>query len=220
MAKSTPVKATGTKTTSVTSSTPVEEKVATTPEVTEPMVNISQSEWETMKSQLATLMANQAMGVGVTPRGSERTIKFINMTPGTLVLKGTSYYSLDGQFASRPFTEREARIIAANMTNTIASGAVFIADAQFVQENDFADAYENLLSADQLKKLLSSDAQSVVEAYKTTSTAQQKIIVNMLKERRMNGQPVDMNVLSQISELCHEDLANITAEDGLGDVKH
>lgn len=218
MAKSTPVKSSTVKTTT----TAVTKAVAESPSASagEDMVNVPKSEWEAMKTQIAALLTGQTIAPSIAPKGNERSIKFINMTTGTLVLKGTSYYSLAGQFASRSFSEREARIISANMTNTITSGAVFIADANFVLENDFADAYQNLLSVEQLQTLLNSDAQSVVEAYKTTSPTQQAIIVSMIKERRMNGQPVDMNVVSQISDLCHEKLADITSEDGLVEQKN
>lgn len=220
MAKSTPVKASGAKKKDETPAVTAVDKEPTTVNTPvssgEEMVNVPKSEWESMKAQMAALIAGQQMvAPSVTPKGGERSIKFVNMTTGTFVLKGTSYYSLEGQFASRSFTEHEARIIAANMTNSITNGMVFIADAQFVQENDFIDAYQNLLTVDQLKGLLDKDAQSVVEAYKVTSAMQKDIIVSMIKERRMNGQFVDMNVVSEIGKLCHEDLAGITADDGL-----
>ena len=115
-------------------------------------------------------------------------------------------WKIEGQFNSRSFLEREARIIVNNMQNTIRSGYVYIADYDFIQENELTEVYDTMLSDQQLKDLLNKNFKEVVEIYKTVPKAQQDIIVRMIKERREAGVQIDANILIQIGELCGQDL--------------
>lgn len=164
---------------------------------------------EAMQAQMELLAKQMAMSNAVavtTTKKPERNIEFINMVPGTLVLKGTQIWKIAGQFNSRPFLESEARIIVNNMQNTVRSGLVYIADSEFVKECELESAYTTLLSEEQLKGLLAKNFNEVVEIYKTVPKAQQDIIVSMIKEKKESGAYVDANILIQIGELCGQDL--------------
>ena len=207
------------KTDSTTTSTPVAKKE----EVKEVNDNLSQEnellkkQMEAMQAQMELLVKQIAMSntpVANTKK-SERNIEFINMVPGTLVLRGNQIWKIEGQFNSRSFIEREARIIVNNMQNTIRSGYVYIADYDFIQENELAEVYDTMLSDQQLKDLLNKNFKEVVEIYKTVPKAQQEIIVAMIKERKESGVQIDANILIQIGELCGQDLLRgVEYEDG------
>lgn len=139
---------------------------------------------------------------------TERQISFVNMTPGTCVLKGSSVYRIEGQFKSRSFLEREARIIVNNMKNAIEQGYIYIANADFVKENDLDLIYENLLSDKELKELFGKNPQVIIETYKTVNEGQKQIIVNMIQEAKENNKHVDANVLFEIGKLSGIDLIN------------
>lgn len=86
---------------------------------------------EAMQAQMELLVKQVSMNTNTTNTTNqkpERNIEFINMVPGTLVLRGNQIWKIEGQFNSRSFLEREARIIVNNMQNTIRSGYVYIAD--------------------------------------------------------------------------------------------
>lgn len=163
---------------------------------------------EAMQSQMELLAKQMAVSnIAITSaKKPERNIEFINMVPGTLILKGTQIWKIEGQFNSRPFLESEARIIVNNMRNTVRSGLVYIADSDFVKECELESAYTTLLSEEQLKELLVKNFNEVVEIYKTVPKAQQDIIVSMIKERKESGIYIDANILIQIGELCGQDL--------------
>lgn len=166
-----------------------------------------------MKAQMelmAQMMANKS-NEPVRSAQNDRMITFVNLTNGTAILKGNQNWALEGQYASRSFLEREARIIVNNMPNMIRSGMVYIADSQFVQDNDLADVYMNMLSDTDLKNLLAKDASYVIDAYKNVSDGQKQIIIDMILEKRRAGEKVDGNILTELSELCGKDL--IHAED-------
>lgn len=208
------------KTAATTTSTPVAKKE----EVKEVNDNLSQEnellkkQMEAMQAQMELLVKQVAMNTNTTNTTNqkpERNIEFINMVPGTLVLRGNQIWKIEGQFNSRSFLEREARIIVNNMQNTIRSGYVYIADCDFIQENELTEVYDIMLSDQQLKDLLNKNFKEVVEIYKTVPKAQQDIIVRMIKERKEAGIQIDANILIQIGELCGQDLLRgVEYEDG------
>ena len=202
--------ATNIKKTAATTSTPITKKE----EVKEVNDNLSQEnellkkQMEAMQAQIELLVKQMTMSNApvANTKKSERNIEFINMVPGTLVLRGNQIWKIEGQFNSRSFLEREARIIVNNMQNTIRSGYVYIADHDFIQENELTGVYDTMLSDQQLKDLLNKNFKEVVEIYKTVPKTQQDIIVRMIKERKEAGVQIDANILIQIGELCGQDL--------------
>ena len=164
-----------------------------------------------MKAQMelmAQMMANKT-NEPVQPTKNDRMITFVNLTNGTAVLRGNQNWALEGRYASRAFLEREARIIVNNMPNMIRSGMVYITDADFVKENDLADAYVNMLSDTDMKSLLAQDAKYVIEVYENVSDNQKQIIIDMIIEQRKTGAKIDGNILTELGELCGKDLVHI-----------
>ena len=197
--------------------------VAKKEEVKEVNDNLSQEnellkkQMEAMQAQMELLVKQMAMSnaPSVTVKKSERNIEFINMVPGTLVLKGSQIWKIEGQFNSRLFLESEARTIVNNMQNTVRSGLVYIADSEFIKECELESAYTALLSDEQLKNLLNKKFNEVVEIYKTVPKAQQDIIISMIKEKKESGVQIDANILIKIGELCGQDLLRgVEYEDG------
>lgn len=176
-----------------------------------------EKELEELKAQMALLLkANAKSDIAVPTKKEkekEKNIPFVNLTNGKVCLKGTKQWELIGQFTKKNFLEREARVIVSNMPNAIADGIVYIADADFIEENDLSAVYANLLTDKQLKELLKHDSSYVVEAYKSTSDAQKDIIVGMLTDMMLAGKKVDYNVLVEIGNLCGRDLVGIEIKD-------
>lgn len=169
---------------------------------------------EEMKAQMEAMskMLAEAKSTPVVEKSGvnkDRNITFVNLTNGTAVLRGNSFWKLEGRFASRTFLEREARIIVNNMPNMIRSGMVYITDAQFVEDNDLSEVYLNILSDKDLKELLSHDASYVVDVYKNVSEGQKNIIIDMIVDKVLAGEKVDNNVLVELGRLSGKDLINI-----------
>lgn len=172
---------------------------------------------EAMQAQMEMLAKQIALTSQpvATIKKPDRNIEFINLVPGTLVLKGTQIWKIEGQFNFRSFLESEARVIVNNMRNTVRDGYVYIADSEFVKENDLEAAYTALISDEQLRNLLNKNFGEVIEIYKTVPNAQKEIIVNMIKEKKESGVQIDANLLIQIGELCGQDLLRgVEYEDG------
>lgn len=176
-------------------------------------VTISKSEFDQMKAQMETLMQMMSMGsIGnkQPSKKEEKYITFVNMTKGKFVLKGSSYYTIDEQFGTRRFIEREARMIVNNMPKSIRDGKIYILDADFVKDCELEDVYADLLSDKQMKELLTKKPSYVAEVYKNANKAQKQIIVDMIENKKLNGEDVDANILLQIGELSGKNLIEIT----------
>lgn len=170
-----------------------------------------------MMAQMQVMMQAQAGAAPVVTAEptakSSRSIKFINLTAGGLNLKGNRFYHMDAQFDSKMIPESEARAIVNNMPNTMVNGMVYIADADFVREMELDGAYVDMLSDEQMKALLNKSAGEVCDIYRNTSDAQKKIIVDMVSDRKMNGLPVDANIVVELGKLCGKDLMAIEPND-------
>ena len=167
-----------------------------------------------LMAQIKVMMQAQAATNPVNiEEKAARGIKFISLVPGGLTLKGNRMYHIDKQFGYKMIPESEARAILSNMPNTIASGMVYIADKEFVNKNDLSGVYEEILSDKQLKELLQQNANDVCEIYKQASMAQREIIVDMVVNRKLNGLPIDANIVVEIGKLCGKALMSITPEE-------
>lgn len=170
---------------------------------------------EELKAQMA-LMAQMMSKGGDEPKDTKQSakrIRFVNLTNGTVVLRGTVMWSIVGQFNHRDFAEKEANIIVENMINLINSGAVYIADKEFAEEHNLTDIYANLLDEKALRELFDKDSQTIIETYKMVNAAQKQIIVDMIVSRREHGQFVDANATIEIGKLCGKDLMLIEPDE-------
>lgn len=167
----------------------------------------------TMQEQIAALMAMQTTKAELTQptvqKKNKRKIAFYNMLPNEIVFKGTKLHTLAHQFDKAVYNESEAQEIVGNMYNAISNGYLYIADRQFVEENDLETIYEDLLSNEQLADLLNHDSQYVIDVYKSVCEGQKRIIVDMLVNKKLAGEAVDANVLLEIGKLSSRDLIGI-----------
>ena len=207
--------ATTKKTTTVTTTTNATEKPETDSRIIEQANEIAE-----LKAQIALLMnmqkaSTQTVAVEPTPK-KKKSITIINLFAGGLTVKGNSYYHFDKQFDKRAFSEAEATAIVNNMPNAAREGIFYITDAQFVEDNDLSDAYENMIDDVKMKTILSLDANSVLVLYKNASEAQKTIIENMIVNGRLNGEALDANVLVELGKITGKNYMEIETMDKEG----
>lgn len=207
--------ATTKKTTTATTTTSTTEKPETDSRIAEQANEIAE-----LKAQIALLMkaqkaSTQTATVESTPK-KKKSITIINLFAGGLTVKGNSYYHFDKQFDKRAFSEAEATAIVNNMPNAAREGILYITNAQFVEDNDLSDAYENMIDDVKMKTILSLDANSVLVLYKNASEAQKTIIENMIVNGRLNGEPLDANVLVELGKITGKNYMEIDTMDKEG----
>lgn len=207
--------ATTKKTTTATTTTSTIEKPETDSRIAEQANEIAE-----LKAQIALLMKAQKASTQTTTVESvpkkKKSITIINLFAGGLTVKGNSYYHFDKQFDKRAFSEAEATAIVNNMPNAAREGIFYITDAQFVEDNDLSDAYENMIDDVKMKTILSLDANSVLVLYKNASEAQKTIIENMIVNGRLNGESLDANVLVELGKITGKNYMEIDTMDKEG----
>lgn len=169
-----------------------------------------QEQMQEMMAQIALLMkAQSAHTASAEQPKKQNNIKFINLTAGSMNLRGTRMYNIPKQFGFKMLGEAEARLVVNNMPNAIADGYIYIANKAFVHECELDDLYANMLDDAQLKALLNENANDVCEVYKNASEGHKRIILDMVSDKRLNGQPVDANILVELGKLSGVDFMNI-----------
>lgn len=207
--------ATTKKTATATTATSTIEKPETDLRIAEQANEIAE-----LKAQIALLMKAQKASAQTTTVESapkkKKNVTIINLFAGGLTVKGNSYYHFDKQFDKRAFSEAEATAIVNNMPNAAREGIFYITDAQFVEDNDLSDAYENMIDDVKMKTILSLDANSVLVLYKNASEAQKTIIENMIVNGRLNGEALDANVLVELGKITGKNYMEIETMDKEG----
>jgi hypothetical protein len=165
-----------------------------------------QVELEALKAQMqAILQAQMINTTNVVPTKKKKNISIVSLTVGGLNLMGTRPIRIEKQFEAVSVSEAEATAIVTNMPNAARSGLFYILDAEFVEENELSDAYQNILDDKQFKQLLNQSSDYVVDIFKSASDAQKQIIISMIIDKKSHNQPVDANIVEQISKLSGVD---------------
>lgn len=195
-------------TTKTKAATPVE--AANESDALKETIAKQQEQMQEMMAQIALLMKAQSAPTAPAEQPKKQSnIKFINLTAGSMNLRGTRMYNIPKQFGFKMLGEAEARLVVNNMPNAIADGYIYIANKAFVHECELDDLYANMLDDAQLKALLNENANDVCEVYKNASEGQKRIILDMVSDKRLNGQPVDANILVELGKLSGVDFMNI-----------
>ena len=198
------------KTTTKKATAPTTPVVDTEKEQLKAQLAEQQKRMEEMMAQMQVLMQAQSNSTTSTkPVNSNKQIVFINMTSGGLNLKGTRMYHIDNQFGTKSVQESEARVIVANMPNTIAEGYVYIPDNEFLESCNMGGVYDGMLNDEQMKTLLNQDANYVCDVFENATDSQKRIIIDMVSDRQLIGNSVDANILVRLGKLCGVDFLNI-----------
>ena len=198
------------KTTTKKATAPTTPVVDTEKEQLKAQLAEQQRRMEEMMAQMQVLMQAQSNSTMSTkPVNSNKQIVFINMTSGGLNLKGTRMYHIDNQFGTKSVQESEARVIVANMPNTIAEGYVYIPDNEFLESCNMGGVYDGMLNDEQMKTLLNQDANYVCDVFENATDSQKRIIIDMVSDRQLNGNPVDANILVRLGKLAGVDFLDI-----------
>ena len=198
------------KTTTKKATAPATPVVDTEKEQLKAQLAEQQKRMEEMMAQMQVLMQAQSNSTTSTkPVNSNKQIVFINMTSGGLNLKGTRMYHIDNQFGTKSVQESEARVIVANMPNTIAEGYVYIPDNEFLESCNMGGVYDGMLNDEQMKTLLNQDANYVCDVFENATDSQKRIIIDMVSDRQLNGNSVDANILIRLGKIAGVDFLDI-----------
>lgn len=190
-----------TKNTSAKENVETVSKINQSPSIEELMAQIAELKNQISKSN--TVVENKEETAP-----EEKMIRFISLARGSVLLKGTANrpYEIEGRFAERMFSESEARAIVNLMGSYMREGFVYIDDAKFVKSVGLADAYKNILTPEVLKNLFNQNPNTVISAYENATEGQRQLIIDMVYEKKNNGEVIDANILMQLGKMSGIDL--------------
>ena len=190
-------------------------KKATTTKKAEPKVDERDiklaeqaAELEALKAQMQAVLQAQMTNAQVTTEPKKKkNVSIMSLAVGGLTLMGTRAIRIPKQFDTISVSEAEATAIVTNMPNAARNGLFYILDADFVEENELAGAYQNILDDKQFKQLLNQSSDYVVDIFKSASDTQKKIIISMIIDKKSHNQFIDANIVEQISKLSGVDFS-------------
>lgn len=143
--------------------------------------------------------------------GIEDPILVISLVPHSLNLytdghgQGTPYlFSEMGEEMEIPFGD--LRNIVRSNKEMAANGRYYIADERAVKKLRIQHLYKNILTPEAMTTILNQGPDKVIELYKMANEAQQKIIIDMIMEKRYQKEKLDANLVQELSALIGEDL--------------
>ena len=192
----------------------------------EESVTISKSDFEAFMKELKELKAKvetQAVTQSQTT-GNDRFYNYlevevpvVSMCQGELNLatqgkgQGTIYtFNYFGQIMDIPYGD--LKDIVQHNQRFANEGYFYIADEEVVKKLRKTSEYNKMLEPSIIANIFNYDASKIVDLYKLAPRGQKETIVEMVKNKRVQGIEIDANVLIKLGELTGIDFVNIEAE--------
>ena len=181
------------------------------------------TELENMKKQMEEMMSkmqafsnmsNMFNMVQSQSNYADKDIEVVSLVTGQLILSTTGrsdgkIYKFNEQFEEQSIPVSDLKAICSSMKRTAMNGKFFINDAEFVREAGLNSSYRNILDRVQLSNVLNLSVDEFIAKYNAIPNAQKDIICSMIKDKRMNGEFVDGNILIAMKQLTGVDFASI-----------
>lgn len=162
-------------------------------------------------SQMSNMFANFAQSQS---SYVDKDIEVVSLITGQLVLSTTGradgkIYSFSKQFEEQGIPVSDLKAICSSMKPTAMNGKFFINDVDFVREAGLSSSYRNILNQVELNEIFNLSVDEFTEKFKRATKAQKNIIQSMVKDRRLNGEFVDANIMMALKDMTGIDYMSI-----------
>lgn len=86
-------------------------------------------------------------------------------------------------------------------------GFFYIMNPQFVDEHGLTEVYASILSEDKMRKIVECNSADVVPLYEQANQTQRHFINELIIQRIVDGEQVDMNVIAVLSRIGGFDIS-------------
>ena len=145
---------------------------------------------------------------------TDEDILVVSLTPNKLNLvgsDGSTLFSFDAMYEEQYIDYASLKEIVRVNRDMAKNGRFYILDEKAVNKLRLKNNYNNVLTPEQMKQILSSNTEHAVELYKLANATQQQTILDVVRQAKFNGKDVDYNLLRELGELSGVNL--IDAED-------
>lgn len=189
-------------------------------------VTLTTEQFEALMGRLNDLegkVKSQAVTQSV-PSGNDRFYNYletevpvVSMCQGELNLatqgkgQGNIYTFTDfGQIIDIPFGD--LKDIVQHNQRFANEGYFYIVDEEVVRKLRKTSEYNKMLPPEVIENIFKNDANKIIDLYNMAPRGQKETIIEMIKNKRVQGIDVDANVLVKLGELTGIDFVNIEAE--------
>lgn len=81
------------------------------------------------------------------------------------------------------------------------SGMFYILDKRVIKKHGLDDLYDNILDKEKLERIIECDTMDVLSMFKLATKKQQEIIGDVLTQKIVDNEPIDLNIVSQIEKI-------------------
>lgn len=178
------------------------------------------NELDAMKKQIEQMM-QQMSAFNMFAKMSQNQSNYVDkdilvtsLVSGQLILSTTGrsdgkIYKFTNQFEEQTIPVADLKAICSTMKQTAMNGKFFIEDAEFVREVGLSSSYRSILDRVQLSNILNLPIDEFTAKFNSVSKAQKSIITTMVKDKRMNGEFVDGNILLALKDITGVDYTAI-----------
>lgn len=162
---------------------------------------------EMLKNNVTASVATESNDVG-----ADEEILVISLTPNKLNLVGSDgsvLFSFDNIYEEQYIDYASLKEIVRANRDMAKSGRFYILDERVVNKLRLKNNYKNVLTPEQLKKILAVSVNKVIELYKLANDIQRQTIIDIVRQAKFNSENIDYNLLRELSELSGIDLMNV-----------
>lgn len=144
--------------------------------------------------------------------GAEEEILVISLTPNKLNLVGDGgvvLFSFNDIYEEQYIDYASLKEIVRLNREMARNGRFYILDERVVNKLRLKNNYKNILTPEQLKKILSMDVNKAISLYELANDVQKKTIIELVKQAKFDNVNLDYNLLGELGKLSGINLIDI-----------
>ena len=144
--------------------------------------------------------------------GAEEEILVISLTPNKLNLVGDGgvvLFSFNDIYEEQYIDYASLKEIVRLNREMARNGRFYILDERVVNKLRLKNNYKNILTPEQLKKILSMDVNKAISIYELANDVQKKTIIELVKQAKLDNVNLDYNLLGELGKLSGINLIDI-----------
>jgi len=96
--------------------------------------------------------------------------------------------------------------------NFLKGGYYYIMDKRVVKRHGLGELYSQILSKEKIEGIINNNFENIVEVFASTNKDQQSVIINMIVDRAIAGQKIDLNIIDKMTRISEIDIQEIINE--------
>jgi hypothetical protein len=163
--------------------------------------------------ELESLVKAQGLKVDNTPIiSSEEYIEVISLCPYSVTVttepKGRGYYYTWPRFGGiYTIMYSDLQRLIKNHGNGVYTdffreGYLYINNPAIVRKSGLQEVYKNLLNYEQFEEVLKCESEKCIELFKSATSTHRKFICQLLIDKLVNGEKLDLNIIDQLSRIA------------------